>query len=389
MRPPDDRRLRARHVSRIASHTVTDMDGGGQGGRTPATDDAIVVWCVAGSLGTASLNRRLLRAIAALAPADVEVRICELLPQVPMFDEELSGSAPAAVTKLRAEIASADALLIATADLNHGIPGVLKNALDWLSVPESRPAVRGRPVVLVGAFPGDVATARCHADLRAIFTSLEARVLPPPWLLLGQAEDRIDDNDQLDDADLVTQVEQLFRRLRSSARRPRARCDRREGAGERTANDPALSSVRPQDGIEAIRADARSRQRSEVLAFLQANLHRASLDLSQIARGRRMSTRSLQRLFTSSEPVLPPFGGGTPRGVMPGGVMNVLRVLRVEHAAGLLRAEPARPIRWVLRESGFSSPSTFHRAFREFTGLTPSEYRQQWATSEAADLEDS
>lgn len=346
----------------------------GDAGRGSAPDDRIVVWAVAGGLGPDSLNRRLLRAIAALAPSDITVEICELLPDVPLFDEELVGAVPPVVAELRAEISAADAILVATNDLNGGIPGILKNALDWLSVPEGRAATRGRPVALAGAFPEEVATVRAHADLRSIFTSLEALVLPPPWLLLDRAGRRIGEGERRADADLEAQIEQLFRRLRHAVRGTRRGLGIQGGLGEPDVlRRRSLSHALPRDPSEHEGVGARSRQRREVLEFLQANLHRTGLDVAQIARACRMSPRTLQRLFNHAETTL-----GSPATASTRGVMNALRALRVEHAARLLRTQPSRSVRAILRASGFSSASTFHRAFREFTGMTPSEYRQQW-----------
>ena len=88
---------------------------------------------IAGSLRRESLNRRLLEAMAELAPPGVVVDIFDALDTVPLFNEDLeSPAAPAAVERLRAAVAASDGLLLATPEYNQSLPGVMKNSIDWL-----------------------------------------------------------------------------------------------------------------------------------------------------------------------------------------------------------------------------------------------------------------
>ncbi|HET9480950.1 MAG TPA: NADPH-dependent FMN reductase [Candidatus Polarisedimenticolia bacterium] len=112
---------------------------------------------IAGSLRKASYNTALLRAAAELAPAGTQIEIASLAG-IPLYDgdEEAANGSPAAVTQLKERVAGAAGLILATPEYNHSLPGVFKNAIDWLSRPGSDiPRVFGdRPVALTGATPG-------------------------------------------------------------------------------------------------------------------------------------------------------------------------------------------------------------------------------------------
>src|SRR5690242_13375017 len=106
---------------------------------------------IPGSLRPDSYNTSLLRLAESQMPAGVDVVWFEELAEVPPFRQELSGEeeAPAVVKRLRNLVKSADGILIATPEYNGSIPGVLKNALDWLSRPYGENALRGKPVAVM------------------------------------------------------------------------------------------------------------------------------------------------------------------------------------------------------------------------------------------------
>jgi chromate reductase, NAD(P)H dehydrogenase (quinone) len=135
---------------------------------------------IAGSLRRNSYNAGLLRAAAELAPADVAIEIASIR-DIPLYDgdlEEQSGI-PEPVRVLKDRVASCDGLLLATPEYNNSLPGVIKNAIDWLSRPPADIArvFRGRPVALIGATPGAGATNLAQAAWLPVLRTLGTR----PW----------------------------------------------------------------------------------------------------------------------------------------------------------------------------------------------------------------
>src|SRR5262245_22834863 len=101
---------------------------------------------ISGSLRRGSLNTALLRAAAERLPAGAELVPFERLSEIPPYDEDVEvAGVPSAVRELREAIRGADAVLIATPEYNHSIPGQLKNALDWVSRPAGESALNGKP----------------------------------------------------------------------------------------------------------------------------------------------------------------------------------------------------------------------------------------------------
>jgi chromate reductase len=133
---------------------------------------------IAGSLRRDSHNGALLRAAAERLPAGAELVPYERLGEIPPYDEdvELEG-VPEPVTDLRAAIRSADAVLIATPEYNHSIPGQLKNALDWVSRPAGQSALNGKPAAAIGASTGMFGAVWAQAELRKVLGALGGRVL--------------------------------------------------------------------------------------------------------------------------------------------------------------------------------------------------------------------
>ncbi len=164
------------------------------------------VLCLAGSLRRDSWNRRLLHVAAAHAPASLRLDVCEGLAAVPMFDEDLEQrepDGPAGVRALRASIAAADGLIIATPEYNHAMPGVLKNALDWLSRESPQGEVlMEKPVAVLGASAGPWGTRLAQASLRQVLHTCGALVMPTPTVFVANAACRIDGNGSV--ADLAT-----------------------------------------------------------------------------------------------------------------------------------------------------------------------------------------
>jgi chromate reductase len=139
---------------------------------------------IAGSLRRNSFNRELLRAAADVMPDGTRLTILPI-DEVPLYngDLEQEHGIPAAVQALKDGIRQADGLVIATPEYNAGIPGVLKNVLDWISRPSSDiPLVlHGKPVALIGASPGRFGTALSQAAWLPVLRALRM----PLWLSEG------------------------------------------------------------------------------------------------------------------------------------------------------------------------------------------------------------
>lgn len=155
---------------------------------------------IAGSLRAGSFNRSLIQAAAAAAPDGVTVAAFGRLGEIPPYnDDEKQKAFPAVVTALAEEIRAADGLLIATPEYNYGVPGVLKNAIDWVSRAPDQP-FKNKPIGVMGAAMGNLGTARAQYDLRRCFIFLEGLTMNRPEVFVGAAHTKFDDSGILTDA---------------------------------------------------------------------------------------------------------------------------------------------------------------------------------------------
>jgi chromate reductase len=167
------------------------------------TTPAHRVLCLAGSLRRDSWNRRLLQAAAIQAPATLYLDVYDDLSAVPLFDEDLEQrepAGPAGVQALRKAIATADGVIIATPEYNHAIPGVLKNALDWLSreSPDGEVLLE-KPVAVLGVSSGPWGTRLAQTSVRQVLHTCGALVMPTPTLFMANAGTRFDPDGALTD----------------------------------------------------------------------------------------------------------------------------------------------------------------------------------------------
>lgn len=163
------------------------------------SDAPIRICGIAGSLRAGSLNRGLLRAAARHAPEGMTIEIFDL-KGVPLYDGDVEAAGdPPGVAALKAAIASADGVLMATPEYNHGVPGVMKNAVDWASRPPRGAALGGKPVALIGASPGQTGTARGQSQLRQAFEFTNSYCMPQPELLVFRAGEKFDPQGELTD----------------------------------------------------------------------------------------------------------------------------------------------------------------------------------------------
>jgi len=154
---------------------------------------------IAGSLRVGSYNRALLRAAQELAPAGMTIEIYEL-HTIPPYNADVEAQGfPEPVVAFKKAIAEADALLIATPEYNHSIPGVLKNAIDWASRPPATSPLNGKPGAIMGASTGAIGTARAQQHLRLVCSYLNMLVMNMPEVLVVRAQDKVDASGRLTD----------------------------------------------------------------------------------------------------------------------------------------------------------------------------------------------
>ena len=132
---------------------------------------------ISGSLRQGSYNSRLLRVAADLLPPGAELEVFDRLGKIPPFNADAEQSPPPSVVALKEAISAADAVLIATPEYNHSIPGGLKNALDWVSRPIATNPMRGKPALVIGASTGMFGAVWAQAETRKVLGALGARVV--------------------------------------------------------------------------------------------------------------------------------------------------------------------------------------------------------------------
>jgi chromate reductase len=174
---------------------------------------------ISGSLRRDSYNGRLLRAAEALLPPGAELVVFDALKDVAPFDEDDEFAPSAGVLALRAAIADADAILFATPEYNHSIPGHLKNAIDWASRPVSAPVLRGKPAAVVGASAGIFGAVWAQAELRKVLEAAGARVLDRE-LAVGSAYDAFDEWATLASPEQRAEIEDILAELVAQVAEP-------------------------------------------------------------------------------------------------------------------------------------------------------------------------
>jgi NAD(P)H-dependent FMN reductase len=171
---------------------------------------------ISGSLRAGSYNTALLRAAVPLMPAGVSLEIASI-HGIPLYDADLEASQgiPPPVVALKDRIAAADGLLLATPEYNNGIPGVFKNAIDWLSRPPADiPRVFGnRPIAVIGASPGGFGTILAQNAWLPVLRTLGTR----PWyggrLLVSRAGSAFNAAGDLADEKMKKQLRQFLHGL--------------------------------------------------------------------------------------------------------------------------------------------------------------------------------
>ena len=163
---------------------------------------------ISGSLRTCSYATAILNSVAALLPAGSEFSSLDI-GTLPHYDQDLEADLPCVVAQARAQVAAADAVLIVTPEFNHGIPGVLKNTLDWLSRPAFTGCFNGKPVMFITHSPGALGGVRAQYQLRETLSSMLCRLIPLPEIAITQVQSKLD-NDRLVDQATQQYIQQTL-----------------------------------------------------------------------------------------------------------------------------------------------------------------------------------
>ncbi len=183
-------------------------------------DGNIKVLGVVGSLRKGSYNRMSLVAAQELAPGHLTVEPFELAG-IPIFNQDDEQQAPLPVRAFKEKIRAADAVLIATPEYNYGVPGPLKNAIDWASRPYGDNAWAGKPVAMIGASISQFGTIRAQVALRQSFIFLEMAPLPAPEVFISEAQRKFDAGGKLTDEPTRKVLKQFLEKFRDWIERVR------------------------------------------------------------------------------------------------------------------------------------------------------------------------
>ena len=175
------------------------------------TNQTVKIVGISGSLRRGSFSTSLLKILAEKALPSIEIRVVTL-EDIPLYNEDLDGKQEIlTVAAFKRIIAESDGVLIATPEYNHGIPGVLKNALDWASRPVFESCFKHKPVSIISsslAFTGGV---RAQYQLRETLISMQAHLVMGPEVVVGGVHTKLADDAYTDENGLTFMLNSLGR----------------------------------------------------------------------------------------------------------------------------------------------------------------------------------
>ncbi|HEX4205171.1 MAG TPA: NADPH-dependent FMN reductase [Ktedonobacteraceae bacterium] len=169
------------------------------------------ILAISGSLRASSTNSVLVQATAALAPANMKITIYDGLADIPHFSPDLdTEDAPASVSNLRKLLQEVDGVLICTPEYAFGVPGTLKNALDWTV---SSGEISGKPVAAISASSLWSGGDKAHASLLLTLTALGARVPAGAKLMVPSVNKKLNANGEVSDLETKQALEAVLAAL--------------------------------------------------------------------------------------------------------------------------------------------------------------------------------
>jgi chromate reductase, NAD(P)H dehydrogenase (quinone) len=183
--------------------------------------DQVKILGIAGSLRKASYNRGALRAAQQLCPEGAKLEIFEL-DGIPPFNQDDERKPPEKVIDFKKRIRAADAILLVTPEYNYGMPGVLKNAIDWASRPHGDNAWDGKPCAIMSAALSNGGGVRAQYQLRQAFVFLNMDAVVQPEVAINNVAERFDEQANLKDETSKKLIRQLLQNLvrKAQALRP-------------------------------------------------------------------------------------------------------------------------------------------------------------------------
>jgi len=154
---------------------------------------------ISGSLRGASYSSAVLNSLPMLLPAGSAFSLLDI-GALPHYNQDLEDALPESVISARAQVAAADAVVLVTPEFNHGIPGVLKNTLDWLSRPAFESCFRDKPVLFITISPGALGGVRTQYQLRETLSSMLCRLIPLPEIAIPHVHEKLVDGKLQDEA---------------------------------------------------------------------------------------------------------------------------------------------------------------------------------------------
>jgi chromate reductase len=148
---------------------------------------------ISGSLRAASHTTAILEGLRAPLADKAHYEVFRL-NEVPLYDGDLdTANPPTGVAALRAAIAAADGLIVASPEYNYGMSGVLKNAIDWASRPGGKGAIKGKPALIITSSPGTAGGVRAQYQVREALSGAGARPIVRPHVAIAQVGGKIED----------------------------------------------------------------------------------------------------------------------------------------------------------------------------------------------------
>lgn len=173
----------------------------------------IKIVSICGSLRKDSYNKKLLETIQkeSKGAEGIDITVVEI-DKLPLFNEDLEiGGDPEEVIDFKKKLREADGILIVTPEYNSGIPGGLKNALDWASRPANASIFANLPVAVAGATPGSLGTALSQMQLRQILIAMNANVMSGPKVLVGGVHLKVDpETKEINDARTLNHIQSFI-----------------------------------------------------------------------------------------------------------------------------------------------------------------------------------